>query len=131
MSRISGNVVSNLALANVLAGCAGPEAAITTESASRSTVPEAISDLECRQQESAVYDYGDDAVGSSTPEEALAAFTVESEGGWLDQLSRSESIQRDPGVAAVFRDAGGRPAGLVYLERRERGWLVVGWDRCV
>jgi hypothetical protein len=81
--------------------------------------------------ESAVYDFGEDAAGSSTPEDALVAFTVESEGAWLDQLSRSESIQRDPGVVAIFREADGRPAGLVYLERWERGWLVVGWDRCV
>ena len=123
-------VVSVLALAIVLAGCADVETAVSTEPA-QSTDPEVVPELNCRQAESTVYDFGEDAPGSPTLGAALTAFGDTPEGGWLDQLSRSLSIQRDPGVVVVYRDANGRPAGLVYLERRERGWLVVGSDRCV
>ena len=117
-------------LAIVLAGCADVETVVSTEPA-QPTDPEAVPELNCQQAESAVYDFGEDARGSPTLAAALTAFGDTPEGRWLDQLSRSVSIQRDPGVVVVYRDSNGRPAGLVYLERRERGWLVVGSDRCV
>ncbi len=99
--------------------------------ASETTALQVAPELDCPQSESMIYDYVGSAAGSSTLEAALTEFGDISEGAWLDRLSRSESIQRHPGVVAIFRDADGRPRGLVYLERRDRGWLVVGWDRCV
>ena len=131
MSRISGYVVSLLVTAVVLSGCAGSEATVSTVTVSQPTLAPAVPGLECEQGESMLYDHIEDVPGSSSLESALTDFGDTSEGGWLDQLSRSETIKRPRDFVASYRDADGRPAGLVYLERRERGWLVVGWDRCV